>query len=83
MSDKKYELILHDCKTFTDSNGVQFNLYRIRALKDFHSLNGLKVHAGDFGGRVGGECNLHRMGIVGLHANVLFTTTLKLVETHW
>ena len=62
MSDKKYELILHDCKTFTDSNGVQFNLYRIRALKDFTTIDGVEVCAGDCGGRVGGEYNLSQNG---------------------
>lgn len=57
MSTKKYEIvkserIVHNGRT----------LYRIKALRDFNTINGEKIHKGDLGGYVESENNLSQEG---------------------
>jgi hypothetical protein len=54
---KKYELVTTD---FIELSGGK--VFRIRALINFETVNGIKIKAGDLGGYVEGEKNLSHQG---------------------
>lgn len=55
--NKKYELVKDDYIVYYDNK-----LFRIRALKDFQTVNGRTVKVGDLGGYVQSEMNLNQGG---------------------
>ena len=74
ISTKKYELS-NDTKKF-----INYTLYRIQALRDFKTINGEQVKAGDLGGWVENEDNLDQAGNCWIGGSAWVTENARVSE---
>ena len=75
MSTKKYEILKSESIVH---NGRR--LYRIKALRDFNTINGEKIHKGDLGGYVESENNLSQEGYCWIRNNAKVYDNAKVLD---